>query len=188
MKIYDITQEVFTSNVYPGDNSPSFKRLMEMKEGALYNFSTITMSLHNGTHLDAPWHFVNDGEKIDEVDLEKFIGQAVVVTANGNITADFIKELPTCERILFKGDCVFTLDGAEELTKWGLKLVGIESQSVAPVEDPIPVHVELLSNEVVILEGLVLGDVPDGEYFLSALPLKLGGLEGSPCRAILIQK
>ena len=200
MKIYDITQELFTGNVFPGDTMPTYQQVSAITDGAICNLSTIEMGVHNGTHLDAPWHFVNDGKKIDEIDLERCIGPVLVVSKNGDITAETIRRLcqnnqdnPAFRRILFKGACALTLDGAKELIKNDIQLIGVESQSVAPSETPVPIHYELLANEVLILEGLVLRDVPASEitgeeYFLSALPLKLGGRDGSPCRAVLIKQ
>lgn len=197
MKIYDITQEVFTCNVFPGDTGPSTKAAALIADGDVCNLSTIEMGVHNGTHIDAPWHFIDNGKKIDEMDLEKCIGPAVLVKASGDISAETIRaiyqgnqENPAYQRLLLKGDCSLTLDGAKELVKHQVKLIGVESQSIAPDDAPIPVHRELLKNEVVILEGLDLKDVPSesplaDQYYLSALPLKLGGLDGSPCRAIL---
>ncbi|MCL2717645.1 MAG: cyclase family protein [Lachnospiraceae bacterium] len=194
MKIYDITQEVFSCNVFPGDTGPSYKQVAAIKDGAVCNLSTIEMGVHNGTHLDAPWHFIDEGKKIDEIDLEKCVGPAIVIQAAGDIEAMTIRRLyddnPAAERILFKGDCRLTLNGAKELIRLGAKLIGVEAQSVSSNEDPVPVHNELLSNEIVILEGLELGKVPESnsetKYFLVAAPLKLGGRDGSPCRAILI--
>ena len=207
MKIHDITQEVFSCRVFPGDTGPAYKQASAISAGAVCNLSVIEMGVHNGTHLDAPWHFLDDGKKMDEIDLERCIGPALVVAWHGEITAAAIRQIcrnnpdnPACQRLLFKGDCSLSLDGAKALTKYQVKLIGVESQSVAPSEAPVPVHLELLANEIMILEGLVLCDVPTkdtigteagelavGEYFLLALPLKLGGRDGSPCRAVLLE-
>ena len=187
MKIYDITQELFSSVVFPGDESPAFSKVSEISKGASYNLSTMSLCVHNGTHMDAPSHFIGNGKTIDELDLSKCIGRASVVEASGDITAELIERIaPHSEkRLLFKGDCIITLEAAKALNKCGIELVGVESQSVGDAKAPLAVHVELLSREVVLLEGIRLSDVPVGDYMLFCAPLKLGGLDGAPCRAVL---
>ena len=91
------------------------------------------------------------------------------------------------KRILLKGNAELTSDGARALVKEGIYLIGVESQTVGPESVPMEVHKILLENEVVILEGIRLGEVTSGSYLLSCAPLNLKGLDGSPCRAILIK-
>lgn len=190
MKIYDITQEVFTCNVFPGDPAPSYERVLEIGKGSICNLTTVSMCAHNGTHLDAPWHFYENGKKVEELDLDRCIGEATVVTMEGELTAEVIRavmEKETCrKRLLIRGKAVVTLEAAKEMNRQGILLVGVESQTVGPEDGPAQVHYELLGKEVILLEGLVLEQVPDGNYFLSAAPLKLGGADGAPCRAVLI--
>lgn len=189
MKLYDISQEVFHCKVFPGDEAPSFERTVSMADGGVCNLTVFRQCAHNGTHLDAPKHFIDEGKAVDQIELERVIGMAKVVSIQGAVTSEDIKRFmnPPCERLLLKGDCFVTLDAAKELNRFKVKLIGNESQTVGPLEDPIPVHLELLQKEVVLLEGIVLQDVPEGEYFLNAAPLNLGGADGAPCRAILIQ-
>ena len=92
------------------------------------------------------------------------------------------------ERILIGGEATMTEEGAKVLADAGVLLFGNESQTVGPLMSPAAVHMILLGNEVTLLEGVVLKDVPEGVYFLSAAPLNLGGADGAPCRAYLISK
>lgn len=190
MKIYDITQEVFGCNVYPGDPAPAYERVSQIQKGDICNLTTLSMCAHNGTHLDAPYHFYDNGKRVDELELERCIGNAVVVTKDGEVTAEDIRrwmeEMSGTKRLLFKGKAVITLEAAKEMNRQGIWLVGVESQTVGPEDAPAQVHYELLGKDVILLEGLVLGEVPDGQYLLNAAPLKLGGADGAPCRAVLL--
>lgn len=87
MKIYDISQEVFGCAVYPGDPSPERIVMLKKSDGAACNLTAITMCAHNGTHVDAPYHFLDEGKKLDEVDLGKWVGYAYVAEHDGEITA-----------------------------------------------------------------------------------------------------
>ncbi len=82
MKVYDISQEVFSCAVYPGDPSPEREILLSTSKGDVCNLTAIRMCAHNGTHVDAPFHFYGDGKTIDQVDLDKFIGYAYVAEHN----------------------------------------------------------------------------------------------------------
>jgi len=192
MKYYDITQELFTSNVYPGDKAPSYRRISDMADGKVCNITELEMNAHNGTHIDAPRHFVRDGITIEEIPLDTLIGECEVVTFDHPLERDDLEKLNLAERgvkrLLCRGKCWLTMSAAKYLTEESpdLLLVGVETQSVAPEEAPMAVHVELLSHGLIALEGLVLTDVPDGTYTLFAAPLKLGGSDGSPCRAVLM--
>lgn len=187
MKIYDISQELFTSNVYPGDKAPAYRRVSDMADGAVCNVTELEMNAHNGTHVDAPRHFVSDGTTIDELPLDILIGKCTVRSFEHDLTAEDIIACRGIERLLLKGGVCLTLDAAKALEGSGIRLIGVEVQSIAPIEAPMAVHVEVLSRGIIALEGLVLNDVPDGEYYLSAAPLKLGGSDGAPCRAVLIE-
>lgn len=187
MKIYDITQELFGGKVYPGDPSPEFERVLKISEGAVCNLTRMTLSVHNGTHLDAPYHFYEDGKTVEQLELHRCVGPCSVVDLAGRSEEELEQILSGCrERLLIKGDTTITLELAKLINQHHIELVGVEGQSVGPIEAPKEVHLELLKEEVVILEGLVLKDIPEGEYFLSAAPLKLGGCDGAPCRAILL--
>ena len=196
MRIYDISQEVFGCVVYPGDMPPQKIEDMRMEQGALYNLTSLQMCAHNGTHVDAPFHFIKDGKTVDELALEKMIGYAFVAEHEGLVTAEDAghilekaKKINTKagKRILLKGNAVVTLESAEILAKEGIYLIGVESQSVGPEDAPMAVHKVLLGAEVVLLEGIRLQNVPEGVYFLNAAPISLAGADGAPCRAVLME-
>ena len=193
MKIIDISQEILSCKVYPGDPAPKGERLVSMDKGDVYNMSAFSMCAHNGTHVDAPFHFINEGKAIDEMPPESFVGLCYVARHNGEVTADDAAEIMgkavnngAAERILIAGDAVVTAEAAEVFADHNIKLIGNESQSVGPENAPMKVHKILLSKEIVLLEGIVLDGVKEGKYFLSALPLNIKGFDGSPCRAYLI--
>ena len=197
MEIYDISQEVFGCAVFPGDPSPEREILSDMNDGALYNLTAFRMCAHNGTHVDAPYHFYKDGKTVDQIDPESFIGYAYVAEHSGDITADdAVRILQTAletdprsaNRILIKGKAVLTKEGAEVFAEAGIRLFGNESQTVGPENAPMEVHLILLKEEIVLLEGIRLENVPEGVYLLHAIPLNLGGADGAPCRATLIRE
>ncbi len=197
MKIYDITQEVFSSVVYPGDPSPSFEKICDTEKGSLYNLTVFSMCAHNGTHVDAPKHFLSDGKSVEEIDIEKTVGYAYVAEVLGMLGAGEAREIfekaeflksGSGKRILLKGECTVTADAAREWRRLGVWLIGVESQSVGPANAPMEVHKILLSAEVVLLEGIRLCEVKEGVYFLFSAPLALGGADGAPVRAILVDK
>lgn len=192
MRIFDISQEILSCCIYPGDPAPAVQKLQSMKEGALYNLSAFSMCAHNGTHVDAPAHFFADGKTVDQLPPEAFAGECFVGHADGALTAEDAKRLladaasvQAARRILIAGNAIVTEKAAEVFRRAQILLLGVESQSVGPEEAPMAVHKLLLGAEVVLLEGLVLTDIPCGRYLLSAAPLNLAGCEGSPCRAIL---
>ena len=191
MKIYDISQELFGCAVYPGDPQPERFVTLSIKNGDVCNLTAFKMCAHNGTHVDAPFHFYADGKTIDQVDLDRFIGWAYVAEHEGDISADDAKNILRaangCERILVKGKAVVTKEAAQVFAEAGIKLFGNESQTVGPIDAPKEVHLIMLGAEIVLLEGIRLEKVPAGKYFLNALPLNLGGADGSPCRATLLE-
>ena len=194
MKVYDISQEVFSCSVYGGDPQPQKQVLSSISNGDLYNLSCLTMCVHNGTHIDAPYHFINDGKTVEQTDLNKFVGPCTVITHSGILDGNHAKNImqnsssQNLKRILLKGDVTVSKEAAIVFANSGVLLLGNESQSVGPIDKPIEVHKILLEKEVVLLEGIRLSNVKDGEYILCAAPLNLKGAEGSPCRAVLIEE
>ena len=195
MKIYDISQEIFTCEVYPGDPAPGKRVLSSMDSGGLYNLTAFSMCAHNGTHIDAPFHFLKDGKSVDAVEMSAFIGKAYVAEHQGPLSGGDAmaiiekakREDPeAAKRILIKGAAVVSSDAARVFASSNILLLGNESQTVGPEDAPMEVHLILLSAEVVLLEGIRLSEVPEGAYFLNAAPLNLSGADGSPCRAVLI--
>ena len=190
--VYDISQELFSCRVFPGDPAPERERLSRIAQGAVCNLTALRLCAHNGTHIDAPYHFIEDGRTVDRLEPELFLGPAYVHAHEGELGAG---EAEVClrlaegagagERLLLRGRCVVTAGAARVFAASPLRLLGVESQTVGPEEAPMEVHLILLGADKVLLEGLRLSAVPEGKYFLSALPLNLGGGDGAPCRAVL---
>ena len=196
MKVYDISQEVFSCKVFPGDPVPQGELICSIEDGDFYNLTMFQMCAHNGTHVDAPLHFVRGGKTIDEVGLEPFVGMAYVAEHEGVVTAEDAELIlqnaqkrnqDARNRILIKGNAEVSLEAAEVFARAGILLVGNESQTVGPEDAPMAVHLVLLKASVALLEGIRLEEVPEGVYLLNAAPLNLGGAEGAPCRAVLIK-
>ena len=195
MRIIDISQEVLSCRVYPDDPKPQAERIRSMEQGEVYNLSVFSMCAHNGTHVDAPLHFIKDGAAVDGIPLEAFVGGCFVARHEGDIRAkeaqailERAKKANACERILIAGNAVVMAEGARIFAEANILLIGNESQTVGPEDAPMEVHLILLGKGVVLLEGIVLSDVAEGRYFLNAAPLNFKGFEGAPCRAYLIEK
>ncbi len=216
MKIYDISQEVFGCEVYPGDRVPKKTKDLRMADGEMYNLTSFEMCAHNGTHIDAPFHFLQDGDTVEKIPLEKMVGYCYVTEQDGEIGGEAAGEvlkaagrafeeevaggdvamknanaghacMEAAKRILFKGNAVITADAAHVFADAGIYLLGVESQSVGPEDAPMEVHKILLGEKVVLLEGIRLNEVKEGVYFLNAAPISLEGSDGAPCRAILME-
>ena len=195
MMIYDISQEVFNCQVYTGDPTPEKKLLSSMEKGDLYNLTAFSMCAHNGTHIDAPFHFLKDGKTVDAICLDAFVGMAYVAEHHGIVTGDDAAEIlekakkqspEAAKRILIKGASEVSSEAAKVFASSEILLLGNESQTVGPEDAPMEVHLILLGANVILLEGVRLEDVSEGVYYLNAAPLNLSGADGSPCRAILI--
>lgn len=180
--IYDITQEVFSGKVYPGDTPPSCRKVKSIAAGDGCNLTDIEMCAHNGTHADAPSHFIEGGKSIDRTELSRYLGECAVRAFGKRVRAEDLEGVDA-PRLLIKGECVISDEAAARMCGKFL-LVGVEMQSVGGET----VHKILLGGEVAVLEGLRLAEVPDGTYFLSALPVKLGGADGAPVRAVLMTR
>ena len=191
-KIIDISQEIFTCAVYPGDPVPEKQTVYSTGAGDLYNLTSFAMCAHNGTHIDAPFHFLHDGKTVDRMDLAYFVGDCYVARHEGDVTAtdaeEILKKANGAERILIAGKATVTAEAAEVFAAGEIKLLGNEGQTVGPADAPMQVHLILLRRGIALLEGIVLDEVAEGRYFLSAAPLNLGGADGAPCRAYLIQE
>jgi len=174
-----------------------------MSRGDDANATALTVSCHAGTHVDAPFHFLPDGAGIDAVPLERFVGPALVhaVDADRYITAEHVKEIPLdgATRVLFKtrnsqllkrrefepNFVAFSVDAARALVGRGVQLVGLDYLSVAHADQQVQVHRAFLDHGVVLLEGVDLSEISPGRYELMCFPLRLRGLDGAPCRAVL---
>lgn len=192
--IIDISQEIFTCNIFPGDPAPARNRIQSIAQGDLCNLTEFSMCAHNGTHVDAPFHFIHDAETIDKIPLDVFVGGCYVARCEGNVTAEDAAGIleragnaGASDRILIAGRATVTAEAARIFADADIKLIGNESQTVGPEDAPMEVHRILLGADVVLLEGIVLTNVSEGNYFLSAVPLNLAGCDGAPCRAFLMK-
>jgi arylformamidase len=208
--IYDISLTISPNlPIWPGDPALELELIQSIGKGAVVNVTKISASVHLGTHIDAPRHFLEEGRTVEQLPLEVLTGPCYVVQLPDGIEAitsevlDRTEITPAMKRVLFgtrnshlwvKGESQFqtdfvgiTEDGAEWLVERGVELVGVDYLSVAPYADVIAPHLVLLRQGVIVVEGLNLSGVLRGFYDLYCLPLKIAGCEGAPARAILIQ-
>jgi arylformamidase len=208
MRTYDVTLTITPQMiVWPGDPPVIIEHTSSIATGDTANVSQISMSCHTGTHVDAPDHFLNNGRTVENLSLDLLVGRAYVLHLPdvNLITASILMDAdipPRTRRLLFKtknsdlwakGNQEFqadfvglSVDAAELLVDRNVKLVGVDYLSVAPYKMGKPVHTILLNAGVVVIEGLDLSNVSQGRYTLHCLPLKLGGADGAPTRAILV--
>ncbi|MAD33018.1 MAG: arylformamidase [Planctomycetes bacterium] len=205
-RIWDISERIEPGTAtFPGDNPFSQEWVMQMSEGASCNVSTIRMSVHVGTHTDAPLHYDASGQDIASVDLQTYTGRCRVlaVTPVGSppqVSAEALEDaaLDGVERLLLRTssshdhtrfDPDFASLGAASarvLVDRGVRLVGIDTPSIDHATDKdLGGHHALCSGGVAILENIDLTGVPEGDYELIALPLRIVGCDSSPVRAIL---
>ena len=196
MKIYDISQEVFTCAVFPGDPAPKKETICSIDKGDVCNLTAFSMCAHNGTHVDAPFHFLNNGKTVEQMELSKLIGYAYVVEHSGELTSEdaekiFFEAKEKCEaaskKILIKGKAWISNEAADFFASQQIDLIGNESQTVGPEDAPMYAHKALLSKEIVLLEGIRLSQVSEGVYLLFSAPLSLLESDGAPVRAVLVE-
>jgi arylformamidase len=204
VKIFDISLSLSPETIHWVTGRPlELIERKRMSRGDTNNSSSIHTSVHAGTHVDAPFHFVPDGLTIESLPLDVFIGPARVcalepgshITAGDVLKLDLQGEL----RVLFKtrnsgllhkgvydpSFTAFSVDGARALVVAGVRLVGLDYLSAAHADEQVPVHRAFLDHGVVLLEGVDLSRVPPGRYELICPPVKLVGSDGAPCRAVL---
>ncbi len=188
MKIYDLAKELFSAAVFPGDPAPAKTPFCTISETCPCNLTVLTLGSHNGTHMDAPKHFVAGAKDVTQIPLEKCVGPCAVASHSGPVTvADARRFLQGgVQRLLLRGEIEITVEAAQAFAEGGLWFLGVEGMTVGSPKTGADVHRALLSAEIVILESAVLDGVPDGQYFLSCAPLNMQGLDGSPCRPLLI--
>jgi len=201
------TLDPATTPVYAGDAPMKFDFLKDMRKGDGFTLSAYSLGAHSGTHIDAPMHFVRDGESIDRVSLDPLIGPARVIDIPDSVQAINAAELARhnwkgAERVIFRTrsslhgwmhnstfhrDFAFVApDAAQQLAEAGVKLVGIDYISAEQFGAPAPLtHRTLLGKGIPIVEGFQLDSIPAGDYDLIVLPMKVGGHEAAPARAIL---
>jgi arylformamidase len=201
--LYDITPTVSEGlAVWPGDTPPSREVLLDMEAGANLTLSTLHATVHLGAHVDAPSHYGADAPSIESRALDLYLGPCQVVRPQAGrgarLPADAAPDPVRAKRVLFATGTFpdpgrFNEDFAAlspelvaRLHDSGVRLVGIDTPSVDPfTSKDLPTHQACLERDMAILEGIVLGRVPEGLYELIALPLKLDGFDASPVRAVL---
>lgn len=208
-KIYDVSIPITKDMVlWPDDPGIKMERSQKIEEGSASNVTELTMGLHTGTHIDAPYHFVEQGDRIEDIPLEQLIGTVKVIEIPDTYKDISMEAVKNCmldkqdKRVLFKTrnskswhieknfvmDYVAVdFDCAKHLVKVGVKLVGIDYLSIAPFNDIVRVHRLFLNAGVIIIEGLDLCAVHPGNYKMCCLPLKMIGVEASPARIVLIE-
>jgi arylformamidase len=202
-RLWDISPTVAPdAPIFPGDEPYSLRWTARLSPGCPVNLSAITLSPHVGAHADAPLHYANDAPAIAEVPLDTYLGRCRVIHALGAtplVTVEHLKhaehDLPprVLVRVCTTADKVWNPDFtayAPEAVEWlaarGVRLIGIDTPSVDPADSKVlDSHQQLRRHDLRVLENLVLDDVPEGDYELIALPLKLQGACASPVRAIL---
>lgn len=205
MTIYDISRTITPSTaVWPGDTPFTFDQIASLQQEAGFNLTTLHLSAHTGTHADAPWHYLESGAHPADLPLEKYIGSAHVASITrqhgGIVPTDFEgHNLTGMQRLLihtwvsdlpddhWPEDFPHpTLELVDWLAAQGIVLLGVDMPSVDRFDaSELVCHRRLHQHGMVNLETLNLSAVPDGEYELIALPLKLAHVCGSPVRAIL---
>ena len=192
MLLYDISREVFTAPLYDDDPKPVKRSLKSIGDDSVYNLSSVSMCVHTGTHIDAPLHYDEEGADITSLKMSHFCGKCTVVTIDGILTGeDMERLLPRCQRRLIlhgSGKAYLSVSAARVIADSRLLLIGTDALSIAPPFDEHMPHMELARAGVAVLEGLYLEGIEDGEYTIAAFPLKLQGLEASPCRAVLMRE
>ena len=209
MRIYDVTLTISPDLVvWPGDPDIVAERVSKIEDGDPVNVTRLALSAHTGTHVDAPYHFLENGKTVEHLSLKLLTGRAYVVHLPDVdlITREVLEEAgipPRTRRVLFKTKnsrlwtrknhktfntnfVALDADAAALLIQRGVKLVGVDYLSVAPYEDTVPTHTTLLEAGVIIVEGLDLSKVDPGRYTLYCLPLKIAGADGAPARALLV--
>ena len=190
--IHDISRDTIITPVYDGDPETIAEQVRSIDNGDGCNLSKISMSVHSGTHIDAPLHFFDEGSSIDQMRLNTFFGKCTVISVSGILTGeDMDRLLPYCKRrVLFHGEgkTFLSHSAAQVLAESRVALVGTDAPSIAPSFDEARTHYELARAGIAVLENLNLSAIDDGEYELCAFPVRLGGLEAAPCRAIILEQ
>ena len=191
MIVHDITKEatrVTDSNIWVADLQ--WEKRIDCGEDC--NLSKIKMSSHSGTHIDTPYHFLEDGKCISNYPMSRFLGGCTVVTVNRVLTGEDMEQLlPRCKKkILFKGgeNGVLSSSAVYVMADYGVELVGTENMCIAFDLEKDKVNRELAYNDVLVINNLDLSKINDGIYTMVALPLKVDGAEATPCRAILLEQ
>ncbi len=214
MKTYDISIPIKPGMpTWPGDPPVNLRRINSIDEGDHANISQLQMCVHTGTHIDAPNHFLADEKTVDQLPIESLVGETLVMEINPDVEVitdevleahSEVAKLKKYKRVLFKtrnskrwyshpqrfnADYVgIDTSGANYLARMNLSLIGLDYLSIAAYHDTHQPHQILLSQEVILLEGINLRDISAGIYQLFCAPLLIEGCEGAPARAFLVKQ
>ena len=209
-KWIDVTHSLAKGMVFwPGQTQPRFELISNMGAGHMANVTKVDMSVHTGTHMDAPVHFIEGGKDIAQMPPEVGVGKVRLMEHRSadHISISHLQDYESRTRTIAENERLFfktrhsgenwikeefnqdytalSAEAAEFLKKRKLKLVGIDYLSIAPFNDLTPTHRVLLGSEIWIVEGLRLGELQEAEYELICLPLKIEGADGSPVRVLM---
>ena len=211
--IIDISQEVFSCRTFPGDPKRQFRRMTSMDGGADYNLTEFTMCAHNGTHIDAPYHYLPEGKRITDYPVSRFIGEGIVLDLRHKKAGEAItkEDLMPLQKTIREGDFLvlqtgwcekygeeeylnhpyLTKDAAQQLVNLGVRIVAVDFLNVDPtLWEQWDVHPVLLGNEVLIVENLnnTLQLDTGKRYCFCFAPIKLQGSDGGPVRAFAVER
>ena len=190
MHLIDITRDITTAEIYPGDPPTIVRQVRSIGADSDFNLSVLCTCVHTGTHTDAPLHCIEDGLSVEQLPGDAFIGPCTVLEIKDSpITGECVnRRFPqNAERLLIKGEgeVTFMDSAAFEAAELPLRLIGTDALSVGMETCEMQVHKAFLQKGIAVLEGLDLSAVEPGNYFLIALPMKIGGADGAPVRAFL---
>lgn len=201
MDLIDISSPLSPATaVWPGDQPVEWEWTAQIKEGSSVNLGSLQLSMHAGTHVDAPCHVQEEGASTDAFDLSVFVGPAIVIDVqdDSRIRPRHVADIES-PRVLFKTEAstlsvnewpdritALSPDTIESLDRKGVVLIGTDAPSVDPLDSTdLPVHHALIEHDIVNLEGLNLAGVAPGAYQLLSLPLRVQGADAAPVRAVL---
>lgn len=198
--IYDITRDLSADAIlYPGDIRPRFREI----DNGQYRVTEMTIGTHSGTHIDAPSHYLEGGRTVDQIPLDVLAGSARVLDCSDVETVigpgSLAGRLRGVRTLLLKtwfsrreqfdpGYPALSLEAADLIVEAGITCLGTDAPSIEAFSGDGSVHRRLLGGGTVVLELLDLAAVPEGDYVMVALPLRLAGADGSPVRAILCKQ
>jgi len=192
MKIIDISRTAQEAPIYPGASPIKIDRVYDMQKGDPFNVSMITAGSHMGTHADANCHFLKDSSiTIDKMDLSHYYGSCRVISVPEKtiISREILEgKIDDCKRLVINGggQSYLTKDAADYIAEKDVITIVIDALSVAPPDKEAEIHQAVMAPGIAVIENVILDGVEDGEYILSAFPIKLGGCDGAPVRAVLI--
>ncbi len=193
MKIIDITRTLQEAPVYYKDEPAKFELVQSLENGDECNASVITAGVHLGTHADAFSHYIADGATIDSMPLEHYCGKCRVLTVPSDTLvklSDIKGRLSGSERLVLRsgGSSYLCEQAAEYIAACGIKAIVTDAVSIAPADNEKSIHEILMNGDVAVIENVCLDGVEDGDYLLFAFPVKYGGCDGAPVRAVLISE